>query len=127
MEPRPWFSISWFAAWGLFQTFAVASLLAGRWDRPEAFPEGPYNALVWPDILFIPLYLTSALLFFRRRRAGLVVAVFAGGAVTYVMVYLLALSRFQGFGNVIGDSVFLLLNGLAVIQTARRLLAQSAS
>ena len=71
MTPRPWFAILWFAVWGLFQAYAVVSLLAGRWVRPEAFPEGPYNALVYPDVLFIPLYLAAAVLLVLRRQAGM--------------------------------------------------------
>ena len=123
MTPRPWFTIIWFAVWGLFQTFAVASLLAGQWARPEAFPEGPYNALVYPDVLFVPLYLAAAVLLYLRRRSGMVIALFAGGAVTYVMIYLLALSDLKGLGNVVGDGVFLVLNAVAVVQVARRLIA----
>ncbi len=124
MTPRPWFANLWFAVWGLFQAYAVVSLLAGRWVRPEAFPEGPYNALVYPDVLFIPLYLAAAVLLVLRRQAGMIIALFAGGAVTYVMVYLLALSGFKGPGNLVGDCVFLALNATAVGQVARRLMGQ---
>jgi len=36
---RPWFAIVWLAVWGLFQAYAVFSVIAGSWKRPEAFPE----------------------------------------------------------------------------------------
>ena len=39
---RPWFAIVWSMIWGLFQAYAVASILAGAWQEPENFPEEAY-------------------------------------------------------------------------------------
>ena len=70
-EPiRPWFAIGWFLAWGLFQMFAVISVLNGTWERPAAFPAGVYEALFWPDMLFVPLYVATAALLWRRHWLG---------------------------------------------------------
>lgn len=43
---RPWFAIGWFLTWGLFQAFAVVSVLNGTWERPAAFPAKVYDALI---------------------------------------------------------------------------------
>ena len=67
---RAWFSICWFATWGLFQGFAVFSVLNGTWERPAAFPAGAYESLIYPDMFFIPLYLLAATLLFRRHWLG---------------------------------------------------------
>ncbi|VAW37280.1 hypothetical protein MNBD_DELTA02-1003 [hydrothermal vent metagenome] len=119
---RPRFAIGWFAFWGIFQAFAVAMVLLGRWKRPEAFPEEAYNSLVWPDLFFIPLYLATAVLLFKRRKEGRVLGVFSGGAVSYVMVYLIALSGLEGIVNLAFDGVFLGLNLAATFQVARLLI-----
>ena len=42
---RAWFAICWFTFWGLFQAFAVLSVMSGTWVRPEAFPAGAYESL----------------------------------------------------------------------------------
>ena len=39
---RQWFAIVWFMIWGLFQAYAVASIFAGTWQKPENFPEEAY-------------------------------------------------------------------------------------
>jgi len=57
VQKKPWIAIMWFTLWGLFQAYAVASVIAGTWIRPEAFPEEAYYALMYPDMFFIPLYL----------------------------------------------------------------------
>ena len=124
---RPWYAVSWFSFWGLFQAYAVTSVLQGRWERPEAFPEEAYNALAYPGMVFIPLYLATAGLLAFGRREGLLLGLFVGGAVTYVMVYLLALARFEGTENLIADLVFLALNAAAVLQLARWLLQRPAA
>jgi len=116
---KPWIAIVWFALWGLFQTYAVASVLSGTWERPEAFPEGAYNALIYPDIVFIPLYLLASVLLFLGKPFGRVLAFVAGGGVLYVMVYLLALARFQGTANLVLDGLFLLVNAAALVQVWR--------
>lgn len=117
---RPWFAIAWFAAWGLFQAYAVISVMAGSWQRPEAFPEEAYNALVYPDIFFIPLYLLASVLLFLGKRLGNLLGIFAGGAMVYVMIYLLVLSGLKG-ANVVFDGVFLAANAAATVQAGRRL------
>ena len=116
---KPWIAIIWFALWGLFQTYAVASVLSETWQRPEAFPEEAYNALIYPDIVFIPLYLLASILLFLGKPFGRVLAFFAGGGVLYVMVYLLALARFQGTANLVLDGLFLLVNAAALVQVWR--------
>ncbi|MEK7467935.1 MAG: hypothetical protein AAB074_11015 [Planctomycetota bacterium] len=117
---RPWFAIAWFAGWGAFQAYAVSSILLGTWQRPAAFPEEAYRALIYADMVFIPLYFAAATLLFLGHGAGRTIALFAGGAVVYVMVYLLALSGFRGAGNLAFDSLFLALDLAAVVQVARR-------
>ncbi len=104
---------------GLFQAYAVASVLSGTWQRPEAFPEGAYNALIYPDMVFIPLSLLASILLSLGRPVGRVLAFVSGGGVLYVMVYLLALSGFQGTANLVFDGVFLTVNGAALVQVWR--------
>ncbi len=116
---KPWVAIIWFAVWGLFQAYAVASVLSGTWQRPQAFPEEAYNALIYPDMLFIPLYLLASILLTLRKPLGRVLAFVSGGGVLYVMVYLLALSGFQGTENLVLDGVFLTANGAALVQVWR--------
>lgn len=117
--PKYWYSIIWFFTWGTFQAYAVAELMIGNWKRPNVFPARAYEALVFPDIVFIPLYLLSAILLYLRIRAGVVLGLVAGGGVTYVMLYLLALAKFRGAANLAVDGLFLLLNICAVIQLGR--------
>src|SRR5262245_50322166 len=87
---RPWFAIVWFVIWGLFQAYAVTSVFAGTWRKPEAFPEEAYFNLIYPDMFFIPLYLLTAGLLLRRHWLGSILAFFAGGGIIYVMIYLFA-------------------------------------
>ena len=97
-----------FVTWGSFQAYAVASVFAGTWQKPEAFPDEAYFSLVYPDMFFIPLYLLSAGLLLRRHWLGTILAFVAGGGVIYVMIYLLALSGVSGAVNLIADGIFLL-------------------
>lgn len=115
-------AVVWFAVWGVFQAYAVTMVLLGRWKRPEAFPEEAYNSLIWPDMVFIPLYLLSSLLLYRGKKAGGVLGVFSGGAVSYVMVYLFALSGLHGAVNTVFDGIFLGFNVAATLQAARFLI-----
>jgi hypothetical protein len=115
-QNKPWVAIVWFAAWGIFQTYAVVSVLNGSWERPEAFPEEAYYALIYPDIFFIPFYLLSSILLYRNHFLGKLSGLISGGAVIYVMIYLLALSGFKGVVNLTFDSLFLIVNILAVFQ-----------
>lgn len=119
---RPWIAIIWFAVWGLFQTYAVFSVIFGSWQRPEAFPEQAYNSLIYPDMFFIPLYLLASVLLFRKHRLGYICGLVAGGAVIYVMIYLLALSGLKGTENLIFDSLFLTVNMIALLQVGFTLL-----
>ncbi len=116
---KPWIAIVWFAFWGLFQAYAVVSVVIGTWQRPEAFPEQAYNALIYPDMVFIPLYLLASILLILGKPFGRVLAFVSGGGVLYVMVYLLALSGFQGTENLVLDGVFLTANGAALVQVWR--------
>jgi hypothetical protein len=113
------YSILWFFAWGLFQAYVVASLLIGTWERPVVFPVEAYRALVFPDLCFIPIYFLAAALLCVRSRAGVALGLLAGGAVNYVMVYLLALAKFRGAVNLVADGLFLLLNFGAIMQLSR--------
>ena len=117
---RAWFAIGWFTVWGLFQAFAVASVLAGTWERPPAFPVEAYESLIYADMVFIPLYLLSATLLYRRHWLGYVSAFVAGGGIIYVMLYLFALSGFSGAGNLIADGIFLVCTLGALWQVAHR-------
>lgn len=116
---RPWFAIIWFAVWGLFQAFAVSSVMTGRWERPEAFPKEAYESLIYPDLAFIPVYLLASLLLFMRHRFGGIVALVAGGGVLYALIYLFALSGFSGATNLIADSIFFVCTLIALSQAAR--------
>jgi len=118
---KPWIAIIWFAIWGLFQAYAVFSVITGSWDRPEAFPEEAYNSLIYPDIFFIPLYLVTSVLLFRNHRLGYICGLIAGGAVIYVMIYLLALSGLKGMENLIFDGLFLAVNMISVFQITKRI------
>ncbi|MDH3975572.1 MAG: hypothetical protein OEV42_14940 [Deltaproteobacteria bacterium] len=115
-QGKPWFAITWFLLWGLFQSYAVFSVLTESWKRPEAFPEEAYNSLIYPDMLFIPLYIATSVLLFRNHQLGKTFALIAGGAIIYVMVYLLALSGLKGAENLVFDSLFLLINLIALLQ-----------
>jgi hypothetical protein len=118
-QSKPWIAIVWFTIWGLFQLYAVASFMAGTWTRPEAFPEEAYNAFIYPDMFFIPLYLSAAILLFRGHSLGKSFGLIAGGAVVYVMIYCLALSGLKGAVNLSFDSAFLVADGIAVLQLAK--------
>ena len=120
-EPtRPWFAIGWFLVWGLFQSFAIASVLNGTWERPAAFPAGVYEALIWPDLFFVPLYAATAALLWKRHWLGNALAFLAAGGIIYAMIYLLALSRLSGAVNVVADSLFLVFTLAALWQVAAR-------
>ena len=116
---KPWIAIIWFCFWGLFQTYAVGSVIQGSWQRPDVFPEAAYNALIYPDMVFIPLYFLASMLLFLGKPLGSVLAWMAGGGVLYVMIYLLALSGLQGWENLLFDGLFLTVNGVALIQVWR--------
>ncbi len=118
-QKKPWLSIIWFGVWGLFQLFAVFSVISGTWTRPDAFPEEAYNSLIYPDMFFIPFYLATSVLLFRNSSLGKIFGLVAGGAVIYVMIYLLALSGLKGTENLIFDSLFIIINLLALIQIAK--------
>jgi len=113
---RPWFAIVWFVIWGLFQAYAVTSVFAGTWRKPEAFPEEAYFNLIYPDMFFIPLYLLTAGLLLRRHWLGSILAFFAGGGIIYVMIYLFALSGLSGAVNLIADGIFLLCTLISLLQ-----------
>ncbi len=117
---RPWFAIVWFMIWGLFQAYAVASVLAGTWQKPIAFPEEAYVSLIYPDMFFIPLYLLAAGLLLRRHWLGNVLAFVAGGGIVYAMIYLLALSRLSGTANLVADGIFLVCTLLSLWQVGHR-------
>lgn len=116
---KPWIAIIWFAVWGIFQAYAVFSVINGTWERPPAFPEEAYNALIYPDMFFIPLYLLSSILLFLQHPVGRILGLVSGGAVIYVMIYLLALSGFKGTENLIFDGIFLTLDTLAILQIVK--------
>ena len=115
---KPWFAVIWFVLWGSFQTFVVLSILRGKWKRPAAFPEAAYNALIWPDMVFIPLYFAAAILLFIGSPLGVPVALVAGGGTLYVMIYLFALSKMKGKENLIWDGVFTVCTLAAIIQVS---------
>ena len=118
---RPWFAIGWFLVWGLFQVFAVLSVINGTWERPAAFPAGVYESLIWPDMFFVPLYVATAALLWRRHWLGNVLAFMAGGGILYVMIYLLALSGLSGTVNLVADGLFLVFTLVALWQVGTRL------
>lgn len=117
---KPWLAICWFVLWGTFQAYAVISVILGTWNRPPAFPEEAYNALIYPDMVFIPLYFTSAILLYRNHPAGAYLGLLSAGGIIYVMVYLLALSKLRGTENLLFDGIFLLLTLLSAWRIARK-------
>ena len=88
------------------------------------YPLSSVVGLIYPDITFIPLYLWSALLLCFGHAWGYLLGLIAGGAVLYVMVYLLALARLTGPTNLMADGLFLMINTLAVVQLVTRLSAK---
>jgi hypothetical protein len=116
---KPYFAIIWFLAWGIFQAYVVYAVINSTWNRPKAFPEEAYNTLMYPDMFFIPIYFLTAYLLFRQKQIGEVLGLLAGGAMIYALVYLLALSKLNGAINLCFDSLFLLLNILAVLQIVK--------
>lgn len=121
---RPWFSIIWFAIWGPFQAYAVGSVWAGSWQKPEAFPQEAYVSLIYPDMFFIPLYLLTVGLLLLRHWLGLVSGLVASGGVVYALIYLFALSELRGITNLVADGVFLICTLLAIWQLSERLRAK---
>jgi len=93
-------------------------VFVGKWQKPDAFPDEAYFSLIYPDMLFIPLYYAAALLLASRRPVGYVAGLIAGGAMTYVLVYLLALAHFHGTANIIADSSFLICTMISVTELA---------
>lgn len=118
-ERKPWVAIIWFFAWGIFQAYAVYAVINGTWNRPEAFPEEAYNALMYPDMFFIPIYFLTAYLLFKQNHVGKIFGLIAGGAMIYALIYLLALSKLKGVINLCFDSLFLTINILAVLQIVK--------
>jgi hypothetical protein len=118
-EQKPWIAIIWFFAWGIFQAYAVGSVINGTWVRPEAFPEEAYNTLMYPDMFFIPVYFLTAYLLFIQNRLGNILGLIAGGAMIYALIYLLALSKLKGAINLCFDSLFLTINVLAILQIVK--------
>ncbi|MBW7956434.1 MAG: hypothetical protein H3C68_00950 [Deltaproteobacteria bacterium] len=116
---KPWIAIVWFGLWGIFQTYVVFSVINGSWERPAAFPEEAYNAIIYPDMFFIPLYLIASILLFRGHFMGNIIGLIAGGAVIYIMIYLIALSGLKGIENLFFDTLFLVANLLAILQIMR--------
>ena len=94
--------------------------LNGTWERPAAFPAGVYEALIWPDMFFVPLYAATAALLWRRHWLGNALAFAAAGGIIYAMIYLLALSRLSGAVNVVADSLFLACTLVALWQVGAR-------
>jgi hypothetical protein len=123
---RAWFAICWFTIWGFFKGFAVFSVLNGTWERPEAFPARAYEALVYPDIVFIPFYFLTAVLLISRHWFGNVLAFVTGGGIVYVMIYLLALSGFSGASNLVADGVFLACTLVSLWQVGCRTVPEHA-
>jgi len=118
-EQKPWIAIIWFFAWGIFQAYVVCAVINGTWVRPEAFPEEAYNTLVYPDMFFIPIYFLTAYLLLKQNRFGKILGLIAGGAMIYALIYLLALSKLKGAINLCFDSLFLIINTLAVLQIVK--------
>ncbi|MCL4872559.1 hypothetical protein KJ039_00620 [bacterium] len=124
-NPKPWIAIVWFALWGIFQAYVVFSVVNGNWERPAAFPVEAYNAIIYPDMFFIPLYLIASILLFRGYFLGNIIGLIAGGAVIYVMIYLIALSGLKGIENLFFDSLFLAINVAALLQIMKTTLAMT--
>jgi hypothetical protein len=74
---------------------------------------------MYPDMFFIPLYFAAAILLFRGHYLGKIIGLLAGGAVIYVMIYLLALSGLKGAINLSFDSAFLIADSIAVWQLVK--------
>lgn len=98
----------------------MASVWTGEWERPEAFSEDAYVALIDPDMVAIPVYFAASVLLFLRKPAGVPLGLVTGGAVSYAMIYLLALSGFRGLPTLVADGVFLALTVGAILQLVRR-------
>lgn len=113
---KPWIAIIWFAAWGIFQAYAVISMIYGSWKRPEVFPADAYKAFMYPDTFIIPFYFLTSILLYRNHYLGNIFGLLAGGAVIFIMIYLLALADFKGVINITFDSIFLIANTTAVFQ-----------
>lgn len=113
--------------WGIFQFYAVFSIVTESWKRPESFPEEAYNSLIYADMVFIPLYLSASVLLLYRHRLGYIFGLVAGGAVTYVMIYLLVLSGLKGTKNLIADGLFLTINLIAVLQITKNICINNPS
>jgi hypothetical protein len=122
---KPWFAILWFGVWGIFQTYAVLSILTGKWKKPSAFPEEAYHALIYPDMVFIPLYFLTCGLLLLQRQSGYILGFISGGAIMYVLIYLLALAKLKGVANLIADGLFLFLDVIAVTQMAYGVIGKS--
>ena len=118
---KPWIAIVWFGIWGIFQAYAVCAVLCGNWEKPEAFPEQAYKALIYPDMVFIPLYFTSSVLLLYQHYLGYTFGLMSCGAVVYVMIYLLSLSDLKGEANLVFDSIFLIVNIIAMVQITVKL------
>jgi hypothetical protein len=124
---KPWFAIIWFGVWGLFQAFAVVSVVAGKWKRPVAFPKEAYESLIYPDMAFIPIYLLASVLLISGHSLGNIIGLVAAGGVAYALIYLLALSRLKGVVNLAADGIFLGCTLFAAWQLSSRLLTQVAA
>jgi hypothetical protein len=110
----PKIAVGWLIFWGTFQVYVLSSIFSGSWEKPLDFPEAAYYALVYPDLVFIPLYFLAAILLVKIKPLGVFLGIFTLGAVSYVMVYLLALSRLHGVLNVTADSLFLLMSLVSI-------------
>lgn len=120
-QNKPWIAIVWFAIWGIFQVYAIVSVLNGSWEKPAAFPVEAYYALVYLDIFVIPFYFLTSILLYRNHYLGNVFGLLSGGAVIYVIIYLLALAGFKGVINLVFDSIFLIVNAIAVFQIVKNI------
>lgn len=118
---KPWIAIVWFGIWGIFQAYAVCAVLCGNWEKSEAFPEQAYKALIYPDMVFIPFYFTSSVLLLYQHYLGYTFGLMSCGAVIYVMIYLLSLSGLKGEVNLVFDSIFLIVNIVAMVQITVKL------
>lgn len=111
---KSWVPIIWFFAWGIFQAYVVISVIIGTWKIPSAFPKEPYEALLYSDIFFIPIYFMTSLLLFKKHYFGNILGLLSGGAMIYALIYLLALSNFKGTIIIVFDSLFLIMNLISV-------------
>ena len=87
---------------------------------PLPFPAEVYESLIWPDMFFVPLYVATAALLWRRHWLGNVLAFTAGDGIIYAMIYLLALARLSGAVNFVADSLFLVFTLAALWQVGAR-------